>query len=1124
MHASIPSLELPLLDEVIDRAPLLVSANTSVAEAIALMGQAKGSHCALPEATSSQAGSLHSSVLVMQGTQLIGLLTERDVVKLAASGTNVSYLTVAEIMTQPVITLTQSPTQNVLTALSVLRQHRIRHLPILNQSGELVGLVTPSQIRNRLQPFNLLKLRTVAEVVNRTVIHAPPTASVRSIAQQMANHQVSCVIIAEATATALHPVGIITERDVVQFQVLELNLAQITAQTVMSSPLFCLHPEDTLWVAQQDMQIRRIRRLIVTDAAGVLQGIVTQTNLLRVLDSVELLGIIEVLQQQVHQKVGELEDCNQKLRQEAHQKKQVEDALRQSYADLEKRVTERTNELTQANALLHSEIQQRRQTEQVLQETLRSLEFQKQALDQAAIVAITDRQGVITYVNDQFCRISQYAQAELIGQTHRIINSGYHPPEFFQNLWRDIAQGKVWTGEIKNKAKDGSYYWVATTIVPFFNEFGKIYQYLAIRFDITDRKLVEESLRQSEAQIQSILDNAKAVIYLKDTQSRYLLINREYETLFHLNRNDVRGKTDHDFFPQEIADTFRENDRKVLEAGVPLESEEIAPQDDGLHTYLSIKFPLKDAAGISYAVCGISTDITDRIRADAKIREQAELLNITSDAILVRDLKHRIHFWNQGAERLYGWQAEEALEQDARELLFAEASSELDIALNTVCTTGEWTGELHKVSKAGQELIVESRWTLVCNEAGQPSSILSVDTDITEKKRLEAQFLRAQRLESLGTLASGVAHDLNNILTPIVAVSQLLPLKLKGQDAQSQNLLQVLQDSAKRGTDLVKQILAFARGTDGQRTAIDIGHLLAEVGKVAEQTFPQNIDISIFAADPNLWPVAADATQLHQIFMNLLVNARDAMPAGGRLTVNAENLYIDETYTRVHIEAHVGSYVVITITDTGMGIPPAVINRIFEPFFTTKEPGKGTGLGLSTALGIIRSHGGFLNVYSEVNKGTCFKIYLPAEETLPSPVPETLEMLQGDGSCVLVVDDEASIRDITQTTLENYHYQVMTACNGVEAISLYAQHTEEIQVILLDLMMPTLDASTTIRTLQKINPDVKIMLMSGLDANAEVAQNSHLGIQAFIAKPFTVQDLLQTLRNILTPSSTNDVR
>jgi two-component system, cell cycle sensor histidine kinase and response regulator CckA len=982
MPFSPPLLNLPPLEEVIDRAPVMVSMDTSVDTVIASMSQVWGSLCNLSGSTEADGcvSPESSCVLVMDGTLLVGLLTERDVVKLTASEVNLSGLSVTEVMTHELVTLTQSPGQDILAALSLLRRHHIRHLPILDEQGAVVGLVTPSLIRDRLQPIHLLKLRTVADAMTQDVVCAQATVSILSIAQQMTDHQVSCVVIVESEERGQHPIGIITERDIVQFQVLELDLLHTPVQTVMSFPLFVLRPEDTLWTAQQAMQTHRIRRLVVTDEAGLLQGVLTQTSLLQMLDPVELLNVIETLQQQVQEEV--------------QHKQIVESNLRQAYADLEQRITQRTHDLTQANAQLQTEIQQRRQAEQSLQETLRSLEAQKQALDQSAIVAITDRYGVITYVNEQFCRISQYSQEELIGQTHRIINSGYHPSTFFQELWQIIANGTIWKGEIKNKAKDGSYYWVATTIVPFFNEFGKIYQYLAIRFDITDRKL-----------------------------------------------------------------------------------------------------------------------------AEAKILEQAELINISSDAILVRDLNHHIRFWNRGAERLYGWQSEEVLDQDASELLIAEKSSEVDDALTTVCSTGEWKGELNKISKTGQPLTVESRWTLMQDEAGQASSILSVDTDITEKKQLEAQFLRAQRLESLGTLASGIAHDLNNILTPIVAISQLLLVKLKEQDAQSQNFLQILQNSARRGTDLVQQILAFGRGAEGQRAIIQVGHLITEIGKVVRQTFPKNIELSMSMTEEGLWPVAADATQLHQVLMNLFVNARDAMPEGGTLSLKAENLSIDETFARFHIDAHVGPYVVITIADTGIGIPPHAIERIFDPFFTTKALGKGTGLGLSTALGIIRSHGGFLNVYSEVNKGTSFKVYLPAEGAVQSPIPSASELLQGDGSCILVVDDEASIRDITKAALETNHYQVMTAGDGVEAIALYAQHTEDIQMILLDVMMPNLDTTTTIRTLQTINPDVKIVLMSGLDANGEVARSRELGIESFIAKPFTIQVLLQTLRRSITDPS-----
>ncbi|NJP17872.1 MAG: response regulator [Hydrococcus sp. CRU_1_1] len=482
---------------------------------------------------------------------------------------------------------------------------------------------------------------------------------------------------------------------------------------------------------------------------------------------------------------------------------------------------------------------------------------------------------------------------------------------------------------------------------------------------------------------------------------------------------------------------------------------------------------------------------------------------------MVRDLENRIQFWNKGAEKIYGWRATEAIGKNVTTLLYRETLPEVEEALKTVRDRGEWQGELHKVTKTGKQVIVESRWTLVRDEANNPKAILIVDTDITEKQLLEKQFLRAQRLESLGTLASGIAHDMNNILTPILAITQLLPLKMPHLDDRTQRLLEMLGENAKRGSDLVKQILFFARGADGQRILIQVGHILAEVASVARQTFPKSINLVLNFPTSNLWMVAADATQLHQVLMNLVINARDAMPDGGTLNIAAENVIVDENYAQLHIDARVGAYVVVTISDTGIGISPENLERIFEPFFTTKELGQGTGLGLSTVLGIVKSHQGFINVYSEVNRGTCFKIYLPARESIDRlQSAENLERFTGKGELILVVDDEVSVREITKASLETYNYRAMTASDGAEAIALYEQHQSEIAVVLLDLMMPSLDSATIINVLQKINSQVKIIAMSGLVSNGEVAKASSKGVCEFLAKPFTIQELLQALLRI----------
>lgn len=502
----------------------------------------------------------------------------------------------------------------------------------------------------------------------------------------------------------------------------------------------------------------------------------------------------------------------------------------------------------------------------------------------------------------------------------------------------------------------------------------------------------------------------------------------------------------------------------------------------------------------------------ERRRAEQKIREQAALLDITTDAIIVRDLNNKILFWNKGAERLYGWSSDEVLGKNTNEFLYQETATQIEVVQNTLFQTGEWQGELQQITKSRQNVIVYSRWTLVRDQEGKPKSILIVNTDITQKKQLEAQFLRAQRLESIGTLASGIAHDLNNVLAPILMTAQLLEIQI--QDERSKRLLPILVTNTKRGAALVKQVLSFARGVEGQRTMLQVKHLILEIRQIARETFPKSItaqtDIS-----PDLWSVTGDATQLHQVLMNLAVNARDAMPDGGTLDISAENFLIDQNYAQMHLEAKVGPYIVITVADTGAGIPPENVERIFEPFFTTKEPGKGTGLGLSTVMGIVKNHGGFINVHSEIGKGTQFKVYLPAVEVIVTPEAPDLTLPVGKGELVLVVDDEAAIREITKTSLETYNYKVLSASDGIEAIALYTEYRQEISVVMTDIVMPGMDGLKTIRTLQKINPQIKIIAVSGLASGNQVTAVRETGVKTFLSKPYTAKELLKTINVVL---------
>jgi two-component system, cell cycle sensor histidine kinase and response regulator CckA len=635
-----------------------------------------------------------------------------------------------------------------------------------------------------------------------------------------------------------------------------------------------------------------------------------------------------------------------------------------------------------------------------------------------------------------------------------------------------------------------------------------------------ERQRSEEALRQSEERFRVALKNSPIFVFNQDKELRYTWV---YNPAFGFSIEDILGKQDGELISHEDAQTLTAIKYGVLTSGIGTKKEVSITTKEGTRYYDLTIEPLRNESQEVVGVTCASIDITerqaalrDRKLAEEKIREQAALLDVTTDAILVRDLENHILFWNKGAENLYGWQAQEVRGKNASDIFYKdEDPPEVQVALLTVVAKGKWQGEFTKVSKTGREILVESRWTLVCDEEGKPKSILTVDTDITEKKHLQSQLFRAQRLESIGTLASGIAHDLNNILTPILAVAQLLPLKFPDIYGEHDQLLQILEDSAKRGADLVKQVLSFARGVEGKRMTLQIKHLIREIAKILKQTFPKSIEVSIDIAQ-NLWTVSGDSTQLHQVLMNLCVNARDAMPNGGTLSISAENLFIDENYARMNLEAQVGPYIVITVSDTGVGIPKEIIDRIFEPFFTTKEVGKGTGLGLSTAIGIIKSHGGFVNVHSEMGVGTQFKIYLPAVQGEETQQPEDLQPLAGTGELILVVDDEPFIQEITKSSLESHNYQTLVACDGIEAISLYAQNKDKISAVLMDMMLPSLDGLTVIRTIQKINPLVKIIATSGLMSSNKLAAVAGTGVKIFLSKPYTVKELLHALHQLLT--------
>jgi len=436
-----------------------------------------------------------------------------------------------------------------------------------------------------------------------------------------------------------------------------------------------------------------------------------------------------------------------------------------------------------------------------------------------------------------------------------------------------------------------------------------------------------------------------------------------------------------------------------------------------------------------------------------------------------------------------------------------ENDAQIANILHSVLTQGSWEGELNKVTRSGKMLVVESRWFLMLDRSGPPKSIMIVNIDLTQKKHLEAQILRAQRLESIGTLASGIAHDLNNILTPIVAGIPLL--RMQPDDPRNERLLTIMEKNALRGAELIRQVLTFARGVEGKRTLVQVRPLVEELRQVMEGTFPKNI-ILHSEAPSTAWPIHGDITQMYQVLMNLCVNAKDAMPKGGTLTLKVENFHVDAAFAQHNVEAKIGFYVIITVTDTGIGIASEHLDRIFDPFFTTKDIGKGTGLGLSTALSIVKSHQGWIDVKSTLGQGSQFTVYLPAfleSELPPAQLPPA--NLDGKKQQILVIDDEEAILETTAALLTSCGYSVLTCADGVTAADLYTQHQRTIQVVLVDMVMPILDGAATIERLREINPEVLLIASSGL------TEDPMLQVAGFLPKPYTAQELFSALDRVL---------
>jgi PAS domain S-box-containing protein len=640
---------------------------------------------------------------------------------------------------------------------------------------------------------------------------------------------------------------------------------------------------------------------------------------------------------------------------------------------------------------------------------------------------------------------------------------------------------------------------------------------ITVRRDMAKRRRDEEQLKLSSERLAQATNTASIGIWEWDLKTNELFWDERMFDIYGMmpreavpleNWLEVVHPDDVGKLQESLRETVAENRHGPIEI-------RITRQDNALR-YVQISACLVfSSAEQKRRVVGVHIDTTERKQAELKMREQANLLELASDAIVVRDLHEKIRFWNEGAHRLYGWTTQEALGSDFLKMTY-EGPAAFEDAKKTLFEKKEWSGEVRKINKSGDEITVASRWTLLSDELGQPRAILVIDTDVSEKKRMEALFLRNQRLESIGKLAGGIAHDLNNILSPILMGAQML--RRNPSSPENPFLLAMIEASAQRGADIVKQVVGFAKGVEGKRAPIQARYVIAEVSRIIREAFPKSITFKV-EEQKNLWPIMGDATQIHQVLLNLAVNARDAMPKGGVLVIKTENAMLDQLSASQRPGLIEGPHVLFTISDSGVGIDPRIADKIFDPFFTTKEFDKGTGLGLSTVMGIVKSHKGHIEFQSKVGQGTQFQVYFPADPDMirPATVEHRIPMQppKGKGELILVVDDEEAVRFVTSQILESNGYRTIVASRGAEAVACYLEKGREINLVLTDLHMPGMSGLEAISVLRKINPNLRVVVTTGASNTIPSSEFANIDPEAFLKKPFEVIELLEILNRVL---------
>jgi PAS domain S-box-containing protein len=755
-------------------------------------------------------------------------------------------------------------------------------------------------------------------------------------------------------------------------------------------------------------------------------------------------------------------------------------------------------------------------------EALREGEERYNALFNSSLdcVFLHDFEGRFFDANHAALNLFGYRREEISSLSLKSLIAEDQLPLAFQLIEEILATGQQHQPtEFRLRAKDGREVLMETLSSLIYRD-GKPFAIQGIARDITERKRIEAKLNYEQNLWQTMLDTSPDHIYFKDTASRFIKCSKAVAVQFGVTSLDeVMGKTDFDFFTEARARLSFEDEQEIIRTGRPiLNKEEREVLRDGRVTWASsTKMPMRDGTGKIIGIMGISRDITERKLVDESHARLATAVEQAAESIVITDIGGTILYVNPAFEKNSGYTRAEILGKNPRVLKSGKHNAEFYHRMWAVLGRGEiWSGHFISRRKDGALYEEEATITPVRDADGQVVNYVAVKRDVTREVQLEAQFRQSQKMEAIGQLAGGVAHDFNNIL----AVIQLQTSQLKAETGLSSQQLEYASDiesAAQRAANLTRQLLMFGRKQSMQPSDVDLNEAITGIAKMLQRILGEQIHVQFkFATQPLL--IHADTSMLDQVLMNLAVNARDAMPKGGQLIIETSAEEFDEAKAAQMVQAQPGSFVRVTVADTGSGIPPEILPRIFEPFFTTKDVGKGSGLGLAMVFGIIQQHRGWISVYSEIGRGTTFRIYLPRLNKVAGNkvVRPSLAAIAGRNETILVVEDEPVLRANVRSVLTRLGYRVLEASHGRAAVEVWKQHRAEIQLVLTDMVMPGgMTGIDLAAELLRQDPKLKVVFASGY--SADIASNDFPMVEGlnFLSKPFEVQKLAQIIRQRL---------